>query len=99
MFNPDEPQEINKKKPYVPPEAGQVVRIMTEQESFRHYLKTNELVFRGHGLGFKDGRPVVVDAQALAKVTGWRKDILRQVWKELHEAGRKKEGLSSPPLP
>lgn len=97
MFNPDEPKEIKSKLPTHPPPPAPA-RVMSEADSFRFYLKESSVVLSGCGIGFDKGRPVVVDQAKVDKIQGWRKDVLRSVWKELNEAYAKKEGSKSPPL-
>ncbi len=97
MFNPDEPKETRSKPVVPPPSAPAPARVMSEEESFRFYLKESAIVLAGCGVGFDRGRPVVIDQQKLDRVTGWRKRILKEVWNELHAAYKGKAGEHNPP--
>ena len=97
MYNPDDPRE--RKEQMSHPAPPPTTRVMTPAENFRIQLLQSSLVLNGHGIGFKQGQPVVIDQARLDSVTGWRKDVIRGVWKELHAAYAKKRGEHSPPSP
>jgi hypothetical protein len=89
MYDPDSKDKIQNPRPLLNEKAEPAKRltyqlsdILPDKIVFKWQLQSSQLIRNAHGIGMEKGKVVVTDKAKLEKLEEWKKEIVRQYWRE-----------------
>jgi len=88
MYDPDSPKvraplkSFSKELPTVKPSTCNRNDILPAEAVFRWQLENSVLIREAHGISLDKGKVNIIDKERLAKLEEWKKEVIRDFWRE-----------------